>query len=315
MRTVTACLVVISALLGTGTVRADDPQPIPLWRADELSPKGDPASEKTQERAANGRFVSNVTYPTLTIFPASADKGPTTAVVICPGGGYGGLALDWEGYDVARALNTIGVTGIVLKYRMPQPAVTKDGKPLPLLDAQRAIQMARANAKEWNLDPNKIGIGGFSAGGHLASTAGTHFDPPDANASDPLLRVSDRPDFLILAYPVITLTNPIGHSGSRQNLLGKQPDEKMIELYSYEKQVTDQTPPTFLSHAEDDPVKCENSLLFFEALRAHHVPCELRLFATGGHGFGLGQKGGEPADWPTLCQAWLVKQKFLDTAP
>jgi acetyl esterase/lipase len=315
MKCPTVCLAIIATLLGTGITRAEDsqdPPPIPLWKSDELTPKLDPASpEKTLPRASNGRLVSNVTYPTVTVFPAPGDKVPHTAVIICPGGGYGGLALDWEGFDVARWLNSIGVTGIVLKYRMPQPAVTKDEKPLPLLDAQQAMRMARSHVKEWHIDPAKLGMMGFSAGGHLASTLGTHFEFRDNSDRQ---QISDRPDFLILVYPVITFT-PIGHTGSKDNLLGKNPDPAMVDLYSNEKQVTEKTPPTFLTHAEDDPIKCENSLYFFEALRAHHVPCELRLFATGGHGFGLGQKGGEPAAWPKQCQAWLIKQKFLDAAP
>jgi acetyl esterase/lipase len=316
MKPMTVCLMMIAALFGGVRLRAEDlqnPPELPLWKSDQISPKPDPASpEKVLPRASNGQFVSNVTNPTVTVFPAPGDKVPHTAVIICPGGGYGGLALDWEGFDVAHWLNSIGVTGIVLKYRMPQPAITKDGKPLPLIDAQQAIRMARYHAKEWNIDPNKLGMMGFSAGGHLASTLGTHFEFRDNDSGRQ--QINDRPDFLILVYPVITFT-PIGHSGSKQNLLGKNPDPATVDLYSNEKQVTEKTPPTFLTHAEDDPVKCENSLLFFEALRTHKVPCELRLFATGGHGFGLGQKGGEPAAWPKECQAWLVKQKLISESP
>jgi acetyl esterase/lipase len=228
------------------------------------------------------------------------------------------VALDWEGYDIARWLSGIGITGIVLKYRMPQPDIsldiTRDDKPLPLVDAQRALRMVRANAAQWHIDPTKVGIAGFSAGGHLASMAGTHFDKPDPQASGPLQRESDRPDFMILVYPITSLTDPLGHD-ARLKLLGTTPDEKMVYLYSNEKHVTENTPPTFLAHAEDDVVKCEHSTYFFEALRAHKVPCELMLFARGGHGFGLGQKGGEPAAWPKECEAWLMKQHVLTGTP
>jgi acetyl esterase/lipase len=311
MKKLTACLLVMAAILSGCLAYADDPPALPLWKPEELSPKGDAASEKWTPRAMNGRAVTGVTIPTITVMRPDGASAPTTAIVVCPGGGYAGLAIDWEGFDVAHWLNKIGVTAVILKYRMPQPAVTKDGKPLPLLDGQQAIRMVRQHAQEWNVDPKKVGIMGFSAGGHLASTTATHFDEVDSGSTDPLMGISDRPDFCVLVYPVITMDAPNVHTGSRQNLLGKTPDAKMVELYSNEKQVTDKTPPTFLTHAENDPVKCENSLYFFEALRAHKVPCELRLFVTGGHGFGIGQKGGEPAVWPKECEEWMVKEKFL----
>jgi len=265
------------------------PEVIPLWPNGAPGAKGDTENDK----------------PTLTIHLPSKDRATGTAIVICPGGGYGFLAMDHEGEAIARWLNSIGVAGFVLKYRHRG---TGYGHPAPMLDAQRAMRMVRSRAKEWHLNRSRIGIIGFSAGGHLASTVGTHFDMGDPLALDPIDRQSCRPDFMVLVYPVITLIDAPAHRGSRKNLLGKQPDEKLVALLSNERQVTSQTPPTFLVHTcEDTGVPAENSLLFFQALRRAHIAAEMHIFACGHHGFGLGKKGEPNACWPDLCEKWMKK--------
>jgi acetyl esterase/lipase len=314
----TACRLILIPLLALTTYssRAEEPPALPLWPADQLDPKPDPSyAETTTVRPEIGRLTSKVSEPTITVYPAPADHNTGCAIVICPGGGYSGLAIDWEGHNVARWLNTQGITGVVLKYRLPRVDITKDKTPLPLLDSRRAIQIVRAKAAEWKVDPKRVGIMGFSAGGHLASTTGTHLEKPDERAPDPIARQSSRPDFMVLVYPVITFEGPSAHTGSRNNLIGKDADEKMVELYSNEKQVTKETPPTLLVHAADDPVKVENSRLFFDALREKKIPCEFLEFGSGGHGFGLGngsRGAGATAAWPAQCIAWLHSQKFLD---
>ena len=230
------------------------------------------------------------------------------AVVICPGGGYGGLVTGAEGHGIATWLNRHGITGVVLEYRLPAGRT-----PVPLLDAQRAIRTVRARAKEWMIDPTRIGIMGFSAGGHLASTAATHFDDGDPKATDVIARVNCRPDFAILIYPVITMGDKT-HHGSRRNLLGPDPSAKMIDLYSNEKQVTDKTPPTFLAHAKDDKVVVpENSQMFYAALQAHKVPGQYLELASGGHGLN-GYKGPMWDAWQDKSLAWLSELKLLQPA-
>lgn len=233
------------------------------------------------------------------------EKPNGAAVVICPGGGYGGLVTGAEGHGIATWLNRYGITGVVLEYRLP------GGRPyVPILDAQRAIRTVRANAKAWGIDSAKVGIMGFSAGGHLASTAGTHFDDGDPKADDPVDRNSCRPDFTILVYPVISMGEK-GHGGSRTNLLGKNPDAKLVELFSNEKQVTAKTPPAFLAHAKDDKVVVpDNSKLFHEALQAHKVPSKYLELASGGHGLN-GYKGPMWDAWQEQSLAWLAEHKVI----
>jgi acetyl esterase/lipase len=248
--------------------------------------------------------------PSLTIYLPPEDKATGTAVVICPGGGYGHLATDHEGHQVAQWLNSFGVAGFILKYRHHGSGY---GHPAPLQDAQRAIRTVRSRAKEWSIRPDRIGIMGFSAGGHLASTAGTHFDKGKPDAADPIDRASCRPDFMVLVYPVISFTEPFSHLGSRKNLLGENPDPKLIERLSNEKQVTAETPPTFLVHTDEDPVvPAENSVAFYLALRRAKVPAEMHIYAKGPHGFGLGKKGEPMATWPERCVDWIRGLGLLD---
>ncbi|HVS36722.1 MAG TPA: alpha/beta hydrolase [Gemmataceae bacterium] len=269
----------------------DAPKPEPLW------PKGAPG--------AMGDKDADV--PTLTAYLPPADKANGTAVVVCPGGGYGGLAISYEGNDVGAWMAKRGVAGFVLKYR-----VAPYKHPVPLQDAQRALRTVRARAKEWGIDPNRVGIMGFSAGGHLASTAATHFDDGKADADDPIDRVGCRPDFAILAYPVITLKPPFAHMGSRKNLLGDNPDEKLVDSLCNDEQVTDKTPPTFLFHtADDNAVPVENSILFFEALRKAKVPAELHVYRHGRHGVGLAPNEPALSSWPECLEAWMKDRGLL----
>lgn len=252
--------------------------------------------------------------PTLTIHLAPKDKAVGTAVVVCPGGGYSGRAVGHEGKDIAEWLNARGVHAFILKYR-----TVNEGKvppPLelgPLFDLQQAIRLVRAKAKEYGVDPQRVGVWGFSAGGHLASTAATHFDDGKADADDPIEKFGCRPDFAILAYSVITMGEKT-HGGSKRNLLGAKPDPKKVEFYSNEKHVTAQTPPTFLFHtAEDKAVPIENSRLFKAACEKAGVPVELVEYEKGAHGVGLGLKSKLPlAEWPTKLEAWMKKRGLLE---
>lgn len=287
-----ACL----AVVGPGAFEtASAAEPIVLW------PQGAPG--------ALGREAADV--PTLTPYLAPKEKATGAAVVICPGGGYGHLA-EHEGRPVAEWLNTVGVTAFVLKYRLGP----RYHHPAMLQDAARAVRTVRARASEWGLDPARVGILGFSAGGHLASTAGTHFDAGKSDAADPLERVSSRPDVMILIYPVITMREKT-HAGSRKNLLGDNPAPELLALLSNEEQVTKETPPAFLVHTmTDTAVPVENTLAFVSALRRAGVPFELHLYERGPHGFGLGTaRPNRPADpilstWPAHCADWLRLHGF-----
>ncbi|MEJ7712895.1 MAG: alpha/beta hydrolase [Pyrinomonadaceae bacterium] len=235
-------------------------------------------------------------------------KSNGTSVIVCPGGGYGALAVDHEGRQVAEWLNTMGITAFVLKYRLG----TRYRHPAPLQDAQRAIRYVRANAKEYNVASDRIGIMGFSAGGHLAATAGTHFDAGNTQATDPVERASSRPDFLILAYPVISFTAEYTHQGSARNLLTDKPDPALLENLSNEKQVTAETPPTFLFHTnEDTGVPPENSVAFYLALRKAKVPAELHIYERGRHGLGLAPGDPVLSTWKERLAGWLYTRGLL----
>jgi len=251
--------------------------------------------------------ISLVQQPGIEVYLPSKQSANGQAIVICPGGGYGILAYDWEGTDIAKWLNSKGIAAIVLKYRLPDRASNINPTLSPLMDAQRAIRMARYYASSWNIKKDRIGIMGFSAGGHLASTAGTHFDKGNASSIDSIEQQSSRPDFMVLVYPVITMSKPVMHVGSRNRLIGGNPDSTALaKYYSNELQVTDQTPPTFLVHTMDDKtVPVENSLMFYQALRDHNVLSEMHLFPKGGHGFGLGLGQGQDEKWMELCIEWM----------
>jgi acetyl esterase/lipase len=266
--------------------------PIILW------PNGAPG--------AAGREPNDI--PTLTPYFVPKEKATGAAVIVCPGGGYSHLA-DHEGRPVAEWLNTLGISAFVLKYRLGP----RYHHPAPLQDAARAIRTVRARASEWNIDPKRIGVLGFSAGGHVASTIGTHFDSGQLGASDPIERVSSRPDLMILIYPVITMKE-FAHAGSRRMLLGEIPSADLVALLSNEEQVTKETPPAFLVHtANDTTVRVENSLRFAEALKKAGVPFELNVYERGPHGFGLGGKDPILSTWPQRCAEWLRGHGFISS--
>ena len=250
--------------------------------------------------------------PSLTLYLPAKDKANGAAVVICPGGGYGHLAMDHEGHQIAQWLNSLGVAGFILKYRHSRSGAGY-GHPAPLQDAQRAIRMVRRRAEQWNVDSSRIGIIGFSAGGHLASSAGTHFNTRYGEARDAIDELSCRPDFMILGYPVISFTEWYTHKGSRKNLLGEKLDPQLVEHFSNEKQVTPETPPTFLVHADDDRgVPVENSISFYLALRKAKVPAEMHIYEKGGHGFGPGTGKGACSSWMTRCADWMKGRGLLE---
>jgi acetyl esterase/lipase len=252
--------------------------------------------------------------PSITIYLPPKEKATGAAVVICPGGGYGHLAIDHEGHQIARWLNSFGVAGFILKYRHRNSGAGY-GHPVPLMDAQRAISMVRARAAEFEVDPARIGILGFSAGGHLASTAATHFHTGRTDTDDAIDRVSCRPDFAVLVYPVISLTEWFTHVGSRTNLLGRDGDAELIRQLSNELHVTPQTPPTFLLHTnEDTAVPAENSVYFYLALRKAKVPAELHIYEKGQHGVGLGAAAGAVGTWPRRCEEWMRGRGLLEKA-
>lgn len=240
--------------------------------------------------------------PTLTIYPIAGPQKVSTGVIVFPGGGYVHLAVDHEGSQIAAWLNSYGITAFVLHYRLGP----KYHHPIELGDAQRAVRWVRAHSTDYGIAPDHLGVWGFSAGGHLAASAGTHFDGGNASSSDSIEHQSCRPDFLILAYPVITFEDPYAHKGSRESLLGKNPDPALVKLLSNEQQVTGDTPPTFLFHTSDDGVvPVQNSIEFYLALRAAKVPAEMHIFEHGAHGVGLARNNPELSGWPDLLAQWL----------
>ena len=261
------------------------------------------ADEEISKYSDDGTLsISKVSRPELTVFLPPKEKAGGTAVIVCPGGGYVNISASHEGSDVARRLNEEGITAFVLKYRIPDDQTMINKEIGPLQDVQRAIQIVRSRAAEWGINPHRIGILGFSAGAHLAASAGTHFN--QSYISNPQ-HVSLRPDFMILVYPVISFSDSIGHKGSRDQLLGKNPSPEKIKEYSNELQVTDHTPPAFLVHAkDDDAVPYANSVVFAEALKEHHVPVKVFYYEKGGHGFGLINKSSS-IRWMDVCLEWM----------
>ncbi len=272
----------------------------PVWaepKTELLWPQGAPGALGDEEKDK----------PTLIIYQPEKPNG--TAIVVCPGGGYGGLAMDHEGHQIGQWLNEQGISAFICDYRHRGKGY---GHPAPLQDAQRAIRTVRARADEFGIDPKKIGILGFSAGGHLTSSAVTHFDAGKADAADKIERASCRPDFGVLCYPVIAFDQPFTHKGSQNNLLGKDAPPGLIASMSSERQVTDETPPCFLWHTtEDKAVPPQNSVVFYSALIEKGVPAELHIFEKGRHGVGLAKDIHGTAAWPAACLAWLKGRGML----
>jgi acetyl esterase/lipase len=270
--------------------------------------RNDTYSEKVTESNGIPSRYEKVTDPSLTVFLPPADKATGTAVIICPGGGYGGLAFDHEGYAIARWLNDNGIAGIILKYRLPSDLIMKDKSAGPLQDAQEALRIIRRNNEHWKIDPHKIGVIGFSAGGHLASTLSTHFAEKVYENSD---TTSARPDFSLLIYPVISFDASFTHMGSRKNLIGDNPSKEATDHFSNELQITDKTPPAFLVHSSDDKaVPVKNSIVYYEGLIKNKITAEMHIFQKGGHGYGLSVDNGTQASWPDLCIRWMKANGF-----
>lgn len=277
---------------------------MPLWPKDQIPNRID--SNELEERNQNGILrISKVQEPSIEVYLPAKSNATGQAILIFPGGGYGILAYDWEGTDIAKFLNGKGIAGIVVKYRLPSDISQKDKHEVPLIDAQRAMRLVRSNAARFHLDGTKIGILGFSAGGHLASTLGTQFDSKLYIPLDAIDNETARPDFMALGYPVITFGNKT-HNGSKKNLIGEKPTQEMIDRYSNEKNVTQHTPPTFLFHASDDiGVPVENSLLFYSALNEKGVSATLFVYPNGGHGFSLALKDSFLKGWSDQMVQWI----------
>ena len=275
---------------------AQQPIEIDLW------PEGAPESNGLTKDDKGDDY----SFAKLYVYRPDQQKNTQAAVVICPGGGYGMLAMNHEGHDYARWLTENGITAVILKYRLPNK-----NHVIPLKDAQRAIRIVRSKAAEWNIDPARVGISGFSAGGHLASTAATHFDAGNSSAANPLDRLGCRPDFAILFYPVITMKEEFTHMGSRRNLMGDAYHAELVKLYSNEEQVTAQTPPTFLITSDDDKaVLPRNSIEFYTALKRNNIPAVLYIIPDGGHGWGTNPSQSQYAEWSVPLKVWLAKTVF-----
>ena len=278
---------------------------IPLW--EEQVPNTQPSTEQEIVNKGDIIWIEKVQTPSLEVYLPAKASATGWAVVICPGGGYMGLAYDWEGTDIARWLNSKGIAGIVLKYRMPQAQSVVTSHNAPLQDAQRAIRLVRSGAEQWNIEADQVGVMGFSAGGHLASTLGTHYDMPVYEGQDEVDAQSAKPDFMILMYPVITMELDFTHEGSRNALLGNSPTDELVNEFSNQLQITEETPPTILIHsADDDAVPVENSLQFYQELKNKGVYSEMHLYPTGGHGYSLAIGKGHLASWPDRVHDWLL---------
>ena len=280
-------------------------QTLPLW---EGTPPLQKAMDLKEDVRQEGIIrIANVQTPTIEVYLPAKQIATGKAVVIFPGGGYGILAYDWEGTDFAKWLNAQGIAGIVVKYRLPISESLTDPKEVPLLDAQRAIRLVRQNAASWNIDPAQVGVMGFSAGGHLASTLSTQYNHDVERPKDAVDGLSARPDFSILAYPVITFQDGAVHGGSRKNLIGDNASAELKDRFSGELNVNAETPPTFLVHAQDDTgVPIENSLLYYTALHKHGVKASLHIYPAGGHGFAFGLGKGAVETWRDVLLAWMA---------
>lgn len=295
----------ILLLLVSGSLFAQD-KTLKLWP--EKIPNSQTSSEKEIKENGNILWIRQVQEPSIEVYLPVKQASTGQAVLICPGGGYEGLAYDWEGTQIAKWLNTQGIAGIVLKYRLPNSASVKTSYEAPLQDAKRAIRLIRSHADEWNIDKNEVGVMGFSAGGHLASTLGTHFNAEETVPQDSIRSISARPDFMILVYPVITMKKEFTHMGSRNSLLDKNPSEALVEEFSNEERVQIDTPPTFLIHATDDEVvPVENSIQFYRALVNKYIDAEMHIYPEGGHGFALALDKGYLQTWTERLSDWLQR--------
>ena len=291
-----------------------------LAQKDKISlyPEGIPCKSNLETELdydSSGRIFKKVSDPEIWYYPSDKMKGKenNVAVLVIPGGGYWGLWFDKEGVDVAKWLNSIGVSAFVLKHRLPHWESKDCRSKVALMDAQRAMRIIRKKSKIWNIDPNKIGVLGFSAGGHLASTLSTHHDNGLDLSDLKIEKISSRPDFSILVYPVITMNRPYAHNGSRENLLGKIPSQEYLDYYSNDLQVREDTPPAILIHSDDDKgVLPENSIQYYLALRKYNIPAALHIWEDGGHGYGLGNDKGSVKSWAKICEEWMIQRKIIN---
>jgi len=296
-------LLIAILFLQTVTIFAHD-FVLPLYQGKIPYALNNDTKEKIEKK--NITLISNIQTPDIAVFLPTKKTATGQAIIICPGGGYWVLAYDLEGTDIAKYFNSIGVAAVVLKYRLPTTGNSQVPHLTPLMDAQQAMRLVRFNAKKWNIEPNKIGIMGFSAGGHLAATLGTHFDYGDKMASDSVAQQSCRPDFMVLAYPVISFVDSTAHKGSAEALCGKVPCEDLLVNYSNELQVKNDTPPAFFVHADNDSgVPVENTLLMYRALRKNKISAELHILSEGEHGFGLGIGNDHINSWTINLKLWL----------
>lgn len=304
-------LLPLAGLLPALAPAAVAPAVLPLW------PEGVPAAARPDAPAARGDLgaergdasgsIANVSQPTLTVVPPAVDRPNGTAVVICPGGGYTNLSMNREGQQYAAWLSTLGITSFILKNRLQEW-----GHPAPLQDVLRALRLVRSRAAEFGVDPRRIGVMGSSAGGHLAASASTLFNHADGRTGAALDAVNARPDFAVLVYPVITMTDPAAHAGSRRALLGNAPGPALLAQMSVEQQVTAATPPTLLLHTQGDKtVPVDNSILYYQALTRAGVPAELYVFEQGGHGIGMRDGLGNASAWPRRAEDWLRQRGLL----
>ncbi len=291
-----------------------------LAQKDKISlyPEGIPCKSNLETELdydSSGRIFKKVSDPEIWYYPSDKMKGKenNVAVLVIPGGGYWGLWFDKEGVDVAKWLNNIGVSAFVLKHRLPHWESKDCRSKVALMDAQRAMRIIRKNSKIWNIDSNKIGVLGFSAGGHLASTLSTHHDNGLDLSDLEIEQTSSRPDFSILVYPVITMNRPYTHNGSRENLLGKIPSQEYLDYYSNDLQVREDTPPAILIHSDDDKgVLPENSIQYYLALRKYNIPAALHIWEDGGHGYGLGNDKGSIKSWAKICEEWMIQREIIN---
>ena len=305
IRRVLAGMALMTAVAAIPAARSAEQERIiiPIW------PEGVPGgiSNGGPERILDAGRIENIHNPTLTLYLAPENLRTGTAVIVCPGGGYIRLSFEHEGCAVAEWLNSIGVSAFILKYRLKEY-----GHPAPIRDVLRSVRLLREGAAKWHIDPQRIGVIGFSAGGHLAATAGTLFDAPEGRTGAPLDRISARPDFIMAVYPVITFRPPYAHEGSKSSLLGPNPSVEMLDRLSAELQVSANSSPAFLVHGgEDKSVPPENSVLFFLALRKAGVPVEMHVYQSGGHGFGLAADQPLVSDWPRRAADWMAARGLL----
>ena len=295
----------LAVLFLPSLARANDPDIKELKIYPGKAP-GEPTlkeGEKIKEMSYRGGFHFNIHEPTIDVYHAKGDKRTKAAMVVCPGGGYGAVATGIEGVPAAKWLQKNGITAVLLRYRLKPYQ-----HPVPMMDVQRALQLTRANAEKWDLDPKRIGVMGFSAGGHLASVATVHHKAADPKSKDPVERVSSRPDFSVLVYPVIAVSPPHAHMGSSRNLLGPNPSQDVLDLMNTHKQVNKQTPPTLLVHSKDDnEVPFKNSELFYEALQKNDIQSKLLTYEQGRHAYAMGRRGTDSAAWPGECLKWFAE--------